>query len=184
MSPRQSSLLTSSTWARARAGARCTISTIGGTTNGGANPRPGRELGALSLGDDRMALFPEPLDRERNLVAFLQEHPRVPRHADAGRCAGCDHIAWHQCHEVADIADEMRNTEDHGGGVAGLHARAVEVEREPHRLGVGNLILGDKPRPERPEAVIAFGFDPFAWTALLQASLRHVVGDHVARHVG
>ena len=45
MSPPQSSPPTSSTWAQARAGAPCTISTIGGTTNRGAKPRP-RPYGA------------------------------------------------------------------------------------------------------------------------------------------
>src|SRR6185312_2060022 len=100
-------------------------------------------------------LLAKPLNGEDELIAFLQEHARVPRHADAWWRAGGDDIAGHQRHEAADIAHEMRHAEDHGGGVAGLHARAVEVEGEAERLRVRNFILGDKPRAERPETVVA-----------------------------
>ena len=131
-----------------------------------------------------VALLAKSLDRQGELIAFLEEYSRVPRHADPRRRAGGDHVARLERHEAADIAHEMRHAEDHGGGIAGLHARPVEIEREAERLRIRNLIFGDEPGAERPETGVAFRLDPLAWTALLQAPLRHVVGDHVAGDVG
>src|SRR6476660_1151249 len=130
-----------------------------------------------------MVLLTKSLDGEYEPIAFFQENPRVPRHADARRCPGGDHVARHQRHEPADIADKMRHAEDHGGGIAGLHAGPVEVERKTKSLWVRNFVLGDKPRPEWPETVVAFCLDPFARAALLQATLRHIVGNHVTGDV-
>ena len=57
----------------------------------------------------------------RNFGGFMPD-------ADARRRAGGDDVARLEQHELADIADEMRDAEDHRLGVAGLHALAVDVE--------------------------------------------------------
>ncbi len=110
----------------------------------------------------------------------LEEHSWVPRHADPGWRPRGDDVARHQGHVLADIAQKLGDAEHHGRTVAGLHARAVEVEGEVERLRIRHLVLGHEPRPQRSEALVALGLDPFAGAALLQAPLRHVVADAIA----
>src|SRR5262249_60607518 len=69
-----------------------------------------------------------------------------------------------------------------GRGRASLHGCAVEVERKVELLWIWNLIPGDEPRAERPERVIALCLDPFAGAALLQAPLRDIVANAIARN--
>ena len=68
----------------------------------GQGPRASlpRRLAAkgLSLGHDLQPLLAEPGDGEAELIAGLQEHARVARHADAGWRARGDHVARHERH--------------------------------------------------------------------------------------
>jgi hypothetical protein len=77
-----------------------------------------------------LALLAQALDAQRHDVALLQEQRRLHAHADAGRRAGGDDVAGQQRHELAHVAHHLGGAEDHGLGVAGLHALAVDVQ--PH----------------------------------------------------
>ncbi len=86
-------------------------------------------------------------------------------------------------HEFADIGDQCGDPENHPRGRAGLHPRAVQIERQIETLRVGDLIGGDQPGPQRSERIVALGLDPFARTAFLQTPLGDVVADRVARDI-
>ncbi len=47
-------------------------------------------------------------------------------HADARRRTGGDQIAGPERKEFAEITDDLRDTENHGLGIAGLHPLAVQ----------------------------------------------------------
>jgi hypothetical protein len=103
--------------------------------------------------------------------------------ADAGRRAGSDDVAGHERHELAHVAHDLGDVEDHGLGVAGLHALAVEVQ--PHRelLRVGHLVARHQPGAEGAEGVAALALVPGAAALDLVLALAHVVDDAIAGHV-
>src|SRR5262249_40922487 len=59
---------------------------------------------------------------------------------------------------------------------------ALAVDGEPHvePLRVRYLVLGDEPRPERPERLRALALDPLARALDLEFALGHVVGATIA----
>ena len=123
-------------------------------------------------------------DPEPHHIAGLEVARRLLAHADAGRRAGGDDVAGHQRHEVADVADQMVDREDHRPGVAVLHPLAIDVEPHVERLRIGDLVARHQPRPERGEAVAALALVPGAAALELIVALRHVVADEVAGDVG
>src|SRR5256885_135708 len=85
--------------------------------------------GSAAIRDEPRILLAETLDRDPHRVASLEEARRLEAHRDPGRCAGRDHVAGHQRHEMADIADDVLDAEDQIGGVAVLAALAIDVGR-------------------------------------------------------
>src|SRR5215470_15473599 len=93
--------------------------------------------------------------------------PRLPFHAGLPLLAEAldaerHDIAGLERHEAADIADDMRDAEDHGLRAAGLHALAVDVEPHVEGLRVRDLVPRHQPRTERREGVAALAFVPLA----------------------
>jgi hypothetical protein len=64
--------------------------------------------------DHLLALLAQPFDAERHHVALLQVERRLHAQAHAGRRAGGDDVAGQQRHEVADVAHQLGDVEDHG----------------------------------------------------------------------
>ncbi len=96
--------------------------------------------------------------------------------ADAGGCAGGDHVARHQSHHAGKPADQKLNRIDHQGGAAGLLYHTVQasfherVARIELRLNVG---------PHRAETVEALGAGELH-IAFLQIASGNVVEAGVA----
>ena len=86
----------------------------------------------------------------------------LPAHADARRGAGGDDVARLQGHELADVADDLGHGEDHGAGVARLHALAVDVEPHVEALHVADLVAGHEPGADGAEGVAALALVPGA----------------------
>ena len=105
---------------------------------------------------------------------------RLHAGADAGRGAGGDDVAGQQRHELRDVGNALRHREDHGRGRPGLAALAVDVE--PHRqlLHVGDFVLGDEPRAERPKGVVRLALGPLPQPLDLEIALGDVVADAIA----
>ncbi len=75
----------------------------------------------------------------------------------------------------------MLGAEDHGAGVAALALLTVDVEPHVEVLHVLDLVLGDEPRPDRPEGLAAFALVPLAAGALdLEGALGDVVRHEIA----
>src|SRR6476659_3214190 len=127
---------------------------------------------------DPLPLLAQALDPERDHVAFVQEVRRLHAEPDARRRAGDDDVARLHHEELRAVPHQMLAAEDHGLGRAALALLAVDVE--PHRqvLWVLDLVFGDEPGPDRPEALAAFALVPLAARAL---DLEHALG-HVVRH--
>src|SRR5262249_22963659 len=104
--------------------------------------------------NDLLALFAEPVDAERDDVADFQELLRLQAEADTRRRARGDHIAGKQRQERRDVSDALRQGEDHGRGVAGLAALAVDVQPQAELLHIRDFILGDEPGAERTKGVV------------------------------
>ena len=96
-------------------------------------------------------------------------------HADARRRAGRDDVARQQRHELADVADQMRDAEHHRARVAALHALAVDVEPHVERLRIGHFVARHQIRPDRAEGVAALAVVPLAAALELEVALRYVV---------
>src|SRR6185437_12957935 len=73
-----------------------------------------RIIDALFSGvrDDLLALVAEALDAAGDDVADVQVLRRLHSEAHAGRRAGGDDVAREECHELADVGDEVRAAED------------------------------------------------------------------------
>src|SRR5258708_39801770 len=79
----------------------------------GGDPTPGwvppaRIAGvgwSAAVGDEPRILLAEALDRDPHRVAGFEEARRLEAHRHPGRRAGRDHVAGHQRHEMADIAN-------------------------------------------------------------------------------
>src|SRR5262247_2214992 len=69
-------------------------------------------------GDAALLLLAQAGDAEAHLVAGLEVARRLLAHADAGRRAGGDDVAGQQRHEVADVAHQVVDREDHRAGIA------------------------------------------------------------------
>ena len=85
--------------------------------------------------------------------------------------AGRDDVAGVQRQELAQVADEFFNAEDHGAGGAVLPALAIDLEPQFEVLRIGDFVFGDKPRADRPERVAAFALGPLAAAFFLEVPL-------------
>src|ERR1044072_9057944 len=101
--------------------------------------------------DHLLLLLAEALDAERDDVAGLQPHRRLHAERDARRRSGGDDVAPLHHEELRAVPDDVRDAEDHGLVMAGLPLLPVDAEPHVELLHVLDLVLGDEPRPERPE---------------------------------
>src|SRR5262249_50860712 len=142
-------------------------------------PRP---LKVLSGRHDFLLLLAESLNTEAHDVARFQElRLRLHAQCDAGRSAGGDDVAGLHDEELRAVPDQVFDAEDHGLGRAFLTRLAVA--REPHveRLRIRDLVLGDEPRPDRPEGLTPLAFVPLATGARdLEITFRYVIGEEIA----
>src|SRR5215472_6063426 len=127
-----------------------------------------------------LALLAESVDAERDDIADFQELLRFHAEANAGRRARGDDVAGQQRQERRHIGDALRQGEDHGRGVAGLAALAVDVEPQAELLHIRDFILGDQPGAEWTEGVVRLTLGPLAAAFLLEVTLGDVVADAVA----
>ena len=89
------------------------------------------------VGDHLLALLAQARYAQRHHVARLEEHGGgLDAHADARRGTRGDDVSRQQRHVVADMGNDLRHVENHGAGVAALHAPAVDVEPHVERLRV------------------------------------------------
>src|SRR5690348_2879736 len=128
-------------------------------------------------------LFAEALDAESHGLAGAEEGGGLHAEADAGGGAGGDDVARVESEELAEVAHEFGDSEDHGAGIAVLAALAVDFEPEVEVLGVGDFVGGDEPGAQRAEGVAAFAFGPLAAAFLLEGAFADVVRDAVAGDV-
>ena len=106
-------------------------------------------------------------------------HPVAGLHrADAFRRAGVIEVAGIERVELRGELDQLRNVEDQEAGVAVLPLLVVDVQRERHVGGLGQLVGGDHPRPEHGVAV-----DRLAEAAVLLAARGHVEAERIAGDV-
>src|SRR4030095_14536917 len=131
-----------------------------------------------------LALLPEPGDAERDDVTRLQEPRRLLSHAAPGWRAGGDPIARQQRHELAEVADQMRNAEDHRARIAALHPLPVDVEPHIECLRIGHFVARDEVRADRTEGVAALAAVPLAAALKLEVALGNIVDHAVASNVG
>jgi hypothetical protein len=128
-----------------------------------------------------LPLHPQPRDPQLHHVADLQiDRHRLHAEADARRRAGGDHVARLQHEKLRAIPDQIRHIEHHGGGRAALALLAVDVGVHGELLRVLDLVLGDQPRPQRPETLGALALADGLPVLHLEGALRHVVGDAIA----
>src|SRR6266404_3077620 len=113
------------------------------STNQSRKPSPRRPRGEGPVrvnsaleGDEPLGLLAEALDRQPHRVARAQEARRLEPSADPRGCAGRDHVARVQRHEMADIADDVVDPEDQIGGVAVLPPLAIDLGPQLELAGV------------------------------------------------
>lgn len=134
------------------------------------------------MGD--LALFAEAFDTEFDDIAgFEVDGSGLDAEADTGRGSGADDIAWEQGHEVADIAHELGDFEDHLCGAAVLPFEAIDGEPHFEVVRVLEFVWGREERPERSEGIGAFAFDPLAAAFELPLAFAVVVVERVAGNV-
>lgn len=88
-----------------------------------------------------------------------------------------------ECHEVADVGDNLVDVDVHVVGVGVLSD--LVIDRQSHRevVWVVDLVGGDEPRPDRGEGVVRLALVPGAAPVELPGPLRDVVYDAVAGDV-
>nr|GFD28203.1 hypothetical protein [Tanacetum cinerariifolium] len=67
-------------------------------------------------------------------------------------------------HELAEVADQFRDLENHGAGTAVLVTLAVHFQPQVELMRVGDFVLGHQPRTHRAEGVAALALVPGAAT--------------------
>src|SRR5438552_2937008 len=126
----------------------------------------------------------EPVDAQLDHIPVDQKARRLLPEADAGGSAGGDDVARQERHELADVADERRHVIDEVLGRAGLLGLPVHFEPQAQVVDVGDLVGRREIGTEGREGVAALPLDPLPPTLELEGSLRVVVVQYVARHVG
>ena len=144
-----------------------------------------RSASRAALSRDDLPRLAEAVDAEFDEVAGVQKdrlglHPE--RHA-RGR-TGADDVAGEQRHELADVADERRDAEDHVRRRAPLAELAVDRQPHAERLRIRNLVRRRQEGPDRRERVGALALHPLAAALHLKRALGIVVVEDVARDVG
>ena len=131
-----------------------------------------------------MALSAEAFDAEGHDLSGAEVDGGLLAEAYSGRGAGGDDVAGVEAHEVAEVADQVGDSVDHGGGGAVLVAVTVDFEPHAEVLGVGDFVGGDEPWADGAEGVCGLALDPLAGAFELEGALGEVVDDAVAGDVG
>jgi len=85
---------------------------------------------------------------------------------------------------VADVAHQLGHVEDHGAGIAGLHALAVHVQPHVQPLQVLDLIRRHQPGTDGAKGVATLALVPLRTALELVLALADVVDDAIAGHIG
>ena len=105
-------------------------------------------------------------DLDLDDVAGLQGHRRVAVDADAGGCAGEDHVARFQREDGRGMGHELRDAEDELARARVLQRLAVEPLHDPQPAPVPERPDRDDGRQKRAEGVEALAPEPLAVSAL------------------
>ena len=81
------------------------------------------------------------------------------------------------------VADQLRDREEHGGSVALLHDLAVQAQLQIDGLWIGELVLRHQPRAYGAESVQRLALDPLPGAFQLGGPLRNVVDEHVSEYM-
>src|SRR5262245_41393456 len=130
-----------------------------------------------------LRLNAQAVDPQAQRLSGAQVRRRLLAEPDARRRPGRDHVAGVQAHEARQVADELRDAEDHRARVAVLVALAVDLEPDAQLLRVGHLVARHEVGPDRPERVAALALDPLTAALELEMALREIVDDAVAGDV-
>ena len=139
-------------------------------------------ISAQASGDLRRQA-PELRARDDDLVAGLQPDARLAGAADAGRRPGGDDVAGLERHQRREVGEQLGDREDEVRGRRLLHPLAVEVERDPDRVGGPGLVGGDDRRAAGRAAVEHLARHPLRRREL-EVARREVVEQRVAGDVG
>ena len=133
----------------------------------------GAYLGAPPMRDDTggaaglcvlahgLALFAKACDFQlHHITGFKVDWLRLHAHPHARRGSGGDDITRVERHELGQMADNLRDREDHGRCISSLHAFAVHIQRHVQRLRVWNFISGHEIGARGAEGVAAFALGP------------------------
>ena len=131
---------------------------------------------------DVVAEHADALDLRLDVVAGLQvelERVGLDRGHTRDRAGGEDVAGRVALRRV--VRDEVRDRDEHLGGVAALADAAVDPQFHRQRLGVGHLVLGHDPGADRAEGVDRLGEGEHAGLHLpaLDVAGRNVVEDRV-----
>ena len=102
---------------------------------------------------------------------------------DPGGSAGIDDVAWLEHHELADVPNDVSDTENHVGGRITLTQHTVHRKLQVEVLRVRNLVGRYQPRAERIECFAVLTLIPLSASFELELTFRNVVGDRVAGDV-
>src|SRR5690606_3584187 len=95
---------------------------------------------STAVGAYRLALGAQPGAAQFHHVALLKETRWLQALAHSRRSSGNNQVARMQRHEMADVADEEGNLEDHGRRRARLMALAIDLEPQVEILRIGDFI--------------------------------------------
>ena len=85
--------------------------------------------GCLRVLAHGLALLAQARDFKLHHIAGLEvDRLRFHAHPHARRGSGGDDISGVERHELGQMADNLRDREDHGRRIAGLHAFAVHIQ--------------------------------------------------------
>src|SRR5690606_12883720 len=103
--------------------------------------------------------------------------------SDAGWRARRDDITRLESHELAHVAHQGADVENHRASIAGLHSLAIDVELDIQILRVGDFVGCDQPRTDWPESVASFSLVPSPAPVHLVVALAYVIDQAVPGHI-
>jgi hypothetical protein len=119
-----------------------------------------------------LPLVTELFDAQRHQVTGFEEYGLgLDAQAHPRRRAGGDEVTRVECHELAQVADDLRHREDHGPGIAGLEAFAIHVQPHAELVHVAHFVAGHQPRPGGAEGIAALALVPLAAALELELAL-------------
>lgn len=140
--------------------------------------------GALGVLPDSLALLAEAGNVQlHDVTGFEVDRIWLDPHANTGRRACGDDIARVQCHELRQMTDDLCHAENHRGGIAGLHALSVHIERHIQRLRIWDLVAGHQKWAGGAEGVAAFALGPLTGQLGLEMPLGDVIDDTITGHM-